>query len=357
VARAVASGSRSDVILLFVTVVIALTAVALPTHLRDPLTAAIRQSILAPLVTLQGKAELARQALIRHDAETAARDSVVLQASLVPGLVAENERLRRTLGLGHALRWGFVPAEALRGRTPGEEFTLTLTAGSRAGVRPFSAVIAPEGLVGMVESADPMTSQAISWAHPDFRVSAMTADGAAFGIVKAYQGGGSDRYLLELSGVQLSATLAPGTAIVSSGVGGVFPRGIPVGTVTRELSTSEGWARTYLVRPAVKPQDISSVLVLESRRGAAGVLDVFPTETDSTVRADSVAADTTTAPVPRPLDRSTDRIPDRAAVPTAERPVHRPTPRPAERPADPPSPAADSGADRSDSASRPPGTR
>jgi rod shape-determining protein MreC len=298
VARAVTSGTRTDVVLLIISGAMALAAIAMPANLRDPLAAFLRRTIIAPLVVIQGKAELARQALVRHDAETAARDSVVLKSLLVPGLEAENERLRRTLGLGHALKWGFIPAEALRGRTPGEDFTMTLTAGSKAGVRPFSAVIAPEGLVGMVESTDPTTSQAISWAHPDFRVSAMTADGGAFGIVKAYQGAGGDRYLLELSGVQLSTTLAPGTPIVSSGVGGVYPRGIPVGTITRELSTSEGWARTYLLRPAVKPQDISSVLIVEPRRATAGIQSVYAAAADSAARADSAAADSADVPAP-----------------------------------------------------------
>lgn len=306
-ARAVASGTRTDVILLIVSGALALTALALPGHLRDPFAGVVRRTIIAPLITLQKNAELARRALVRHDVETAAHDSVALQALLVPGLEAENDRLRRTLGLGRALHWGFVPAEALHGRTPGEEFTMTLTAGSHSGVRPFSAVVAPEGLVGMVVTADPATSQAISWAHPDFRVSAMTADGSAFGIVKAHLGSGTDRYLLELSGVQLSATLQPGTLIVSSGVGGVYPRGIPVGTVLRELNTSEGWARTYLVRPAVKPQDIFSVLILEPKRGVAGVQGVWPgpdtkldsTGTDST-GADSTGADSVLSPNKKP---------------------------------------------------------
>ena len=46
----------------------------------------------------------------------------------------------------------------------------------------------------------------------------MAADGSAFGIVKAHLGNGAERYLLELSGVQLNAALQPGTPIVSSGI-------------------------------------------------------------------------------------------------------------------------------------------
>ena len=278
-ARAVPSGTRADAILAFVGVALSLIAIALPGRLRDPIAGTLRRDLVAPLISLQKNAELGRLALIRHDQETAGKDSIALKALLVPSLESENDRLRRLLGLGHALRWGFVPAEALHSRALGEEFTMTLTAGARNGVRPFSAVVAPEGLVGMVETVDPRMCLAISWAHPDFRVSSMTADGSAFGIAKAHLGSGTDRYLLELSGVQLSTTLPSGTLIVSSGVGGVYPRGIPVGTVMRELGPregfTEGWARTYLLRPAVKPQDISSVMILEPRRGAAGVQAVW----------------------------------------------------------------------------------
>ncbi len=270
-ARAVASGTRADVALLAASAFLSLSILALPARLRDPIAALTRRTFVAPLISIQRSAELGRAALVRHDAETAVRDTMVLRALLVPELEAENDRLRRALGLGHSLGWGFVPAEALHSRALGEDFTVTLTRGSKAGVRAFSPVVAPEGLVGMVETVDPNMSIAIIWAHPDFRVSAMAADGSAFGIVKAHLGSGAERYLLELSGVQLNASLAPGTQIVSSGVGGVYPRGIPVGTVIAELKTSEGWARTYLMRPAVRPFDVTSVLVLESKRAIAGV--------------------------------------------------------------------------------------
>jgi len=275
VARAVASGTRADVALLALSALLSFAALALPASLRDPLAASLRRTFIAPLIALQRNAELGRAAIVRHDTEAASRDSVMLRALLVPELEAENDRLRRSLALGHSLGWGFVPAEALHSRALGEEFTVTLTRGGRAGVRPFSPVVAPEGLVGMVETVDPTMSIAIIWAHPDFRVSAMAADGSAFGIVKAHLGSEHERYLLELSGVQLSAALPPGTPIISSGVGGVYPRGIPIGTVLGELKTSEGWARTYLVQPAVRQFDVTSVLILEPKRVLSGVQAVW----------------------------------------------------------------------------------
>jgi len=70
--------------------------------------------------------------------------------------------------------------------------------------------------------------------------------------------------------VPFRATLKPGAQIVSSGWGGVWPRGIPIGTVLQEQKTSEGWARTYLLQPAVNPADVYSVMILRRDRLAKG---------------------------------------------------------------------------------------
>lgn len=131
-------------------------------------------------------------------------------------------------------------------------------------------------------------SLAITWANPDFRVSAMTADGSAFGIVQAHLGSGAnrpERYLLEMRGVPFRSTLEPGTLVVSSGYGGVYPEGVPVGTILGEIKTSETWARTYLVRPSVSPPQISSVMILQPPRAKAGVRNVWA----SAAAADSAA--------------------------------------------------------------------
>jgi rod shape-determining protein MreC len=159
-------------------------------------------------------------------------------------------------------------------------------------VEPFSPVVAPEGLVGMVETVDPTISLAILWSHPDFRVSAMAADGSAFGIVAAHLGGGASRYLMELRGVPYRNTLANGTLIVSSGLGSVYPRGIPIGTVLGEEKTTEQWARTYIVRPAVMPADASSVMILMSQRSTGGIDNVWSgTLGDSSAKRIAAAAD------------------------------------------------------------------
>ncbi|MCU0624600.1 MAG: rod shape-determining protein MreC [Gemmatimonadaceae bacterium] len=274
--RAARSDTRLDTGLFVACLAVAAFAVILPPSLRDPAASALRRTLVAPLVALQRTAERGRNALATHDELTRSRDSLALLAQRSASLETDNARLRQLLGLAADLRWGFVSAEALQGRGPGEDYTVALTVGAGAGVKPFSPVVAPEGLVGMVLSADPGLSMAMLWAHPDFRASAMSADGGAFGIIKAHGGPGASRWLLELNGIPFRQQLKPGTRILTSGLGGTYPRGIPIGTVVEERKTSEGYARSYLVRPAVSPADLSAVMVLLPPRAREGVDGVWP---------------------------------------------------------------------------------
>ena len=103
------------------------------------------------------------------------------------------------------------------------------------------------------------------WTHPDFRVSAMTRDGSVFGIVAPRGAEGPSTMLLELTGVPYQQHVSPGTVIYTSGLGGmsgVYPRGIPIGTVLDVGDEQEGWSRTYVVRPSVPPASVSHVIIL-----------------------------------------------------------------------------------------------
>jgi rod shape-determining protein MreC len=257
----------------------------LPANLREPVASALRRSLVAPLMRLQRGAEQWRSAYLSSERVELRRDTLALAAARVPTLETENDRLRRLLGLGSKLQWGFIPAEALQGRGRAEDFTVTLSAGSKAGVRERSLVVSPEGVVGVVQTVDPTMSLAILFAHPDFRVSAMSANDSVFGIVQPHVSTNStsqepaflrsERYLLEMRGVPFRATMKPGAVVYSSGLGGIYPKGIPVGVVLAEIKTPESWARTYLLRPAVNPADLTSVMILTPQRSAAGLASVW----------------------------------------------------------------------------------
>lgn len=277
--------SRTDVVLFGICVLLSLLAMVLPVRLREPVASALRRTLVAPLLQLQEGSERWRAAYLSSQREELKRDTLALAAARVPTLENENDRLRKLLGLGSALKWGFIPAEALQGRGRAEDFTVTLSAGSNAGVRERSLVVAPEGVVGLVQTVDPTLSLAILFAHPDFRVSAMSADGSAFGIVQPHVTSSgsprdqsflrSERYLLEMRGVPFRATLKPGAVVYSSGLGGIYPKGIPIGVVMGEIKTTEAWARTYILRPSVNPAELSAVMILTPQRAAAGLTNVW----------------------------------------------------------------------------------
>ncbi len=247
-------------------VLLGLIARGLPPNMRDPVATSMRRTFLAPLVMLQERAEASRRSLLLDQQRIAIRDSVTLRAMTVKGLEDENVRLRTLIGLGSRLKWGFIAAEAIHGRGVRDITTMTLTAGSNAGIRRLSPVVSPEGVVGMVTDVDPTMSQAMIWTHPDFRVSAMSEDGSAFGIVQGHLASATSGYLMELRGIPFRIALKPGTLIVSSGLGGVWPRGIPIGRVLEEVKTSEGWARTYLIKPSVSPANVGAVMILRTDR-------------------------------------------------------------------------------------------
>lgn len=284
-ARTARFTARLDLVIFGACVLLSLIATVLPAKLREPVASALRRTMVAPLMRLQQGAERWRAAYLASERIELQRDTLALAASRVPTLETENDRLRKLLGLGSKLQWGFIPAEALQGRGRAEDFTVTLSAGSRAGVRERSLVIAPEGVVGVVQTVDPTLSLAILFAHPDFRVSAMSADGSAFGIVQPHVSTTSttqepaflrsERYLLEMRGVPFRATMKPGSVVYSSGLGGIYPKGVPVGVVLAEIRTTEAWARTYLLRPAVNPAELTSVMILTPQRAAAGLVNVW----------------------------------------------------------------------------------
>jgi len=280
-AKAARFGGRLDTVVFASCIVLALVASALPNQMRDPVAGSLRRTIVAPLVGMQQSAEKWRSAWLESERKTLERDSIALQLAQATALTVENDRLRKLLGLGSRLAWGFVPAEALHtsGRTEDVITTLTLTAGSKSGVAAYSPVVAPEGIVGLVQTVDPTMSIAILYSHPDFRVSAMSADGSAFGIVYPHldvrPSRLAERYLLELRNVPFRSTLKPGTAIFSSGLGGAWPRGVLIGNIVDEVKESDTWSRTYIVRPAANPAHVTSVMILTPKRSAQGVGNIW----------------------------------------------------------------------------------
>src|SRR5438067_666810 len=189
---------QTDALIFIGCVLLSVASMGPPDRLRDPFARTLRQTVLAPLLALQQETERLSAALERYDAVVAERDSAALAATFLAELRSENQRLRGLLGLGPRLGSGYVPAEVLHQAEPTNALTFLVAAGRKQGVKPLSAVVSPEGLVGIVSSVDAQTSVVVSWAHPEFRASVMAADGSVYGIVAPHGSEGPRAWLLAL---------------------------------------------------------------------------------------------------------------------------------------------------------------
>lgn len=274
--------SRADTLIFLGCLGLSVAAMSIPDAWRNPIAQGLRQTILAPFLALQQQTGLLAAARARYDGVVAQRDSAALAATFLPELRSENVRLRGLLGLGARLGWGYVPAEVLHQPEPTNPLTFVVSAGRRNGVRRLAGVVSPEGLVGIVAAVDARTSVVLSWAHPEFRASAIAGDGSVVGIVAPHGAAGPNVWLLELQGVPYRQQVADGAVILTSGLGGVFPRGIPIGTVVGLAGEAKGWERTYLVRPAVHPASLSHVMILTAVRGTGSdIRGAFESQADS----------------------------------------------------------------------------
>lgn len=239
----------------------ALILFLLPAAYQRPIQHAIRDTALRPFLSAQASIASRRATSVDVNELRAQRDSLAALVAAEATLAEENARLRALLGLHRRAGSSFIPAEVLRVGVSGAESTFMLNVGKNQGVTVGSPVIAPEGLIGVVSDVQGNTSQAMDWTHPDFRASAMTIDGMAYGIVEPRRGRYREEDLLALTGAPFHSDLHPGTPIVTSGRGQVYPRGIPLGIVLGIEEADTGWRKSYLIRPAVRPEAVIHVLV------------------------------------------------------------------------------------------------
>lgn len=254
--------ARRDTALFILCVALSVGALFAPERWQYAIASSARSTALAPLIALQRRAESSRTSVARFEMLTAERDSAAAALQTLPVLAEENSQLRALLGLRQRLPRSVVSAEVLHQPLPTDGRTLLLDAGRNAGILPFQSVVAPEGLLGTVLSAGQSSAIVLTWAHPDFRASAVTLDGSVAGVVGVTPDATIREPMLELRGVPYRDSVPVGTEVITSGLGGVYPRGLPIGTVVGVARQSEGWERVYLVRPAAAPARVSHVLVL-----------------------------------------------------------------------------------------------
>lgn len=138
----------------------------------------------------------------------------------------ENQRLRALLELK-----GQISAKAITARVIGKDATnwfktIVIDRGSESGVRRNMVVIAPGGLVGRILEVIPFSSRAQLITDPMSAAGALIQRSRTTGVVAGYQG-----LATRLKYLPLLADVAMGDEVLTSGMGGIFPKGIPIGKV------------------------------------------------------------------------------------------------------------------------------
>lgn len=252
---------RREAVLAGSVLIAALLLLAMPPEYQEPIRNGLRSTVLRPFLTVQ--AEIVQRGSRRVDvtALRAQRDSLAAVVAAQASLSEENRQLRSAVGLSDRVAAGFVSANVMHIGLTSAGSTFIVDAGRADGVYEGSPVITADGLLGVVWEVGETSSQAIDWTHPDFRVSAMTADGSAYGIVEPRPGVYGQESLLALASAPFQVDVRPGTRVVSSGRGTVFPRGVMLGTVLGIEEADTGWRKSYLIRPSVRPESARHVLV------------------------------------------------------------------------------------------------
>lgn len=285
--------ARRQVTLAGVVFVVALSVPYLSEGLQQDIAVTLRASALAPFIAMQERLAEGRARADQIDFLQAELDSLVAATSTSAALADENRELREMLGLAERAGPRFLPAAVLRPGTPGSESMFLVNVGAEDGVTEGAPVVSARGLLGRVLEVRPRSSVGMDWTHPDFRASGMLADGSTYGLVENVRGDFREEDRLMLNGTAYHESAPAGSLVVTSGLGGVFPRGIPVGRIDATAEVEGSWRKSYWLRPMVDPGAVTHVLV-ETARDSMDVSGLWPADSASGM-PDSTAATTDSA--------------------------------------------------------------
>lgn len=180
-------------------------------------------------------------------------------------LAAENAQLRALLGARERLAIPSVMAEVLYETRDPYIRRLVIDRGVQHGVLAGQPVIDARGITGQVTRALPLSAEVtlVTDRHATLPVE-ITRTGQ-----RAIAFGGGAPGLLELRFLGIDRNLAEGDALITSGLDGIYPRGLPVGTVLRiEQTGASNTLSRVLVRPVSELARNRALLVLQVDRNA-----------------------------------------------------------------------------------------
>ena len=218
----------------------------------------VQRTLAVPVDMARGGAETVQSLRKALQIERQAREQLASQSAqvlLADQLRKENERLRALLELRSGLTVQSTAAEIVYEAADPYSRKVVIDRGSTHGVAPGSPVIDEAGVLGQVTRVFPLTSEVTLLADKDAAIPIVNARTQQRGVV--FGGNG-----LELRYTSANADVEVGDALLTSGLDGVYPGGLPVAQVAaidRRMET--GFARITLA-PAARPDGVRLLLVL-----------------------------------------------------------------------------------------------
>jgi len=172
-------------------------------------------------------------------------------------LMQANDRLRQLLNLNRELERPVVAAQVV-GKDPSPWFqTVLVDKGRDDGVEIGFPVINPQGVVGLIVEATSHYAKVMLITDPNSAVDAVVQKSRARGIIK----GGTSGYCV-FNYVLRKHDLGVDDSVVSSGMDGVFPKGMPIGRVAEIVKKEAGIFQDVTVTPFVDFERLEEVLIV-----------------------------------------------------------------------------------------------
>jgi rod shape-determining protein MreC len=208
---------------------------------------------------LVSKRQLARE----NDQLRRQNQQLQIQLQQDAEILRQDGRLRALLGWSKESRANLRAARVVARDPENWWRTIQINLGSRDGLHPNYSVLSPEGfLIGRVQSVGGTRSEVILLGDPNLRVSVIVQTNGETGVV--FSGPSSPRQndMVDLGYLSGTSSVRPGQSVITSGEGGVFPAGIPVGTVVDIRHKDNGLATEARVKLSAKLGQLEEVWVL-----------------------------------------------------------------------------------------------
>jgi rod shape-determining protein MreC len=206
-----------------------------------------------------------RSAALENQELTRRLSDLESRLALFNELERENLRLRELLNFSAEKQLRGVTAAVIGGDSSGWIKGIVVNKGSDHGVLPGMAVIHPEGVVGQVIAVTAKSSKVLLVSDHASGVDVLIQGSRARGVVE-----GAGEQVCELKFLTKDQQVRVGDPIITSGMDGVYPKGVVVGYVSQVGSSAAGLFQPVEIKPAVDFSRLEEVLLVPSSAAALG---------------------------------------------------------------------------------------